>query len=211
MSDSLRSLQIDTLMIEQWRARGFDYEQEFVRDVVTTPIEKKSDLNLNFKWLEDFFKFLFDNESLRTVCFIILIVLIVALFLFLLHAKFSEPATRRVEVEGEDTIYGIDFDGEIAAAEQREDYYQCIRMRYLKLLRLLQDSHHILWEPGKTVTQYTTEVNHPPFATLTRLFVRIRYGNYPASLSLYTEARTLADEVDTWVAAHPMERKEMAQ
>ena len=210
MSTMSSTLPVDTLFIRRLRLRGVDYDQEFVHDSIPEDVSAAPDAHADTEWLKHFLDSL-DNPPIRAFCIALLVVTAVLAIWFLVRRKFVSTAERLIVPEGEDTIYGVDFAADIAQAEQRSDYYQCIRLRYLQLLRLLQDEHCIDWQPGKTVSQYTTEVTYAPFSDITRLFVRIRYGNYPASAALYAEAQTLAEAVGQWVTDRHKGRKEAAR
>ena len=98
--------------------------------------------------------------------------------------------------EAEDTIYGIDFDAVISKALGREDYREAVRMVYLRTLKVLSDGQKIDWQPYKTPSQYVSEFSAvPAFRILTAHFLRVRYGNFPATRELYDEVENLGKEV----------------
>ncbi|MBQ8126951.1 MAG: DUF4129 domain-containing protein [Prevotella sp.] len=103
----------------------------------------------------------------------------------------SEKAAATDYTIAEDTIYGIDFDAELAAAEARGDYRQAVRLVYLQTLRRLSDSGQIDWHPSKTPRQYEREVGQGAFSELSHQFVRVRYGNFEATASTFAEMRRL--------------------
>lgn len=96
-----------------------------------------------------------------------------------------------------DTIYGIDFDREIERSYAAGLYDEVVRLCYLKYLRHLSDTHVVNWSEGHTPDYYVQSV--PPggqralLKKLTDVFVRVRFGHYPASLEC-------ADEVRGWTA-----------
>ena len=108
----------------------------------------------------------------------------------------------------EDTIYGIDFDAVISKALGREYYREAVRMVYLRTLKVLSDGGQIDWQPYKTPSQYVRELstssqlsssaataNPAVFRRLTTHFLRVRYGNFPATRELYDEVENLGKEV----------------
>lgn len=108
----------------------------------------------------------------------------------------------------EDTIYGVDFDAAITEALGRENYREAVRMVYLRTLKALSDTSQIDWQPFKTPSQYVHEfadacslrsggaaANPAAFRTLTAHFLRVRYGNFPATRPLYDEVENLGKEV----------------
>ena len=96
--------------------------------------------------------------------------------------------------DGNETIYGIDFDAEIAKALAASNYRQAVRYLYLKTLRRLSDAGHINWQPSKTPSQYVYEVQRDEFRQLTQHFLRVRYGNFEATRELYDEMLRLSKE-----------------
>lgn len=95
----------------------------------------------------------------------------------------------------EDTIYGVDFEANIRQAVERGDYRQAVRWVYLQTLSLLTEAGRIDWQPHKTPAQYTREVATAPFSELSRHFVRVRYGNFDASASLFDEMKALQSDI----------------
>lgn len=94
-----------------------------------------------------------------------------------------------------DTIYGVDFDREIERSYADGLYDEVVRLCYLKHLRHLSDTHVVNWSEGHTPDFYVQSV--PPgerrarLKRLTDVFVRVRFGHYPAS-------QECADEVRSW-------------
>ena len=108
----------------------------------------------------------------------------------------------------EDNIYGVDFDASITEALGRENFREAVRLVYLRTLKTLSDTKKIDWQPFKTPSQYVREfsaacslcsggatVNPAAFRTLTAHFLRVRYGNFPATRPLYDEVEKLGKEV----------------
>ena len=114
---------------------------------------------------------------------------------------FNRSKRNKYAADGEDTIYGIDFDKQIAKAKSKEDYYEVVRLVYLQTLKKLNDAGLIVWEPYKTPTQYLYEVKDATILArlrpMTTLFLRVRYGKYEATESMAGEV--MAD-LDTVVA-----------
>lgn len=96
----------------------------------------------------------------------------------------------------EDTIYGIDFNGELARALARGDYYNAVRMVYLRTLRRLFDRKLIDWRIYKTPTEYTRELPSDDFRRMTLVFMRVRYGNYPASADAVADMQRYEDALN---------------
>lgn len=99
----------------------------------------------------------------------------------------------------EDTIYGVDFQAEIAEALARRDYKEATRLLYLQTLKELSDKEVIDWQLYKTPTQYIYEVKpedrREQFRDLTNRFLRVRYGNFEATEPLFNEMKSLQTEI----------------
>ncbi len=99
----------------------------------------------------------------------------------------------------EDTIYGVDFTAAIEAALAGGDYREAIRLLYLQTLKVLTDEGRIDWQLYKTPTEYTYEVKpeniRTPFRQLTNLFLRVRYGNFEATETVFREMQALQETI----------------
>lgn len=193
MTNPSDTLTLDPTLIARWRADGVDYTQEFA--TISNHAKEQTSTGINpDKWLNSMMP---DNESSRMAGAVILCIIAAIVTIIILRKKFEAPALRvTLDPDEEDTIYGVDFVKALQTAEEEHNYVQCIRLRYLQLLRLLHDQQKICWLPGKTSTQYVNEVNLAPFSALTQTFVRVRYGKYPADEMLYAELNSQAQEVE---------------
>lgn len=183
------SLTLDSAYYEQLLARGLDYDQEFghkEEKTTATTVGRST----------PYIKPPIISEPVQAAL-IALFVGLLAFGLWQLYAKkFIRVGTKDyLPLAEEDTIYGIDFEQQLREAETRGDYYQCVRLGYLRLLRQLHDTQRIYWNESKTTRQYVEEMDNRDFATLTHLFVRVRYGNYPADDQMYDEVKALAASV----------------
>ncbi|MBQ0023135.1 MAG: DUF4129 domain-containing protein [Prevotellaceae bacterium] len=186
---------IDSALVREWQEQGYDYNREFgVKDAK----EEKSfispdDISLNPYDLGS------KEKASPIVQFLsilgILLAIGVGAYLYFRRYGIVQKKVNFADLE-EDTIYDIDFDKELAQYEMSCDYFQCVRLCYLSLLRHLHDTNRINWMPHKTSTQYIYEMkSEANFIALTNLFTKIRYGNYEATKELYDEAKRLAAEV----------------
>ena len=116
--------------------------------------------------------------------------------LFMRSRKSTLPYT-----VGEDTIYGVDFAERIADALARTDYREAVRLLYLQTLKQLSDGKRIDWQLYKTPTQYIYGVRLPAFRQMTNHFLRVRYGNFEATETLFHAMRDLQKEVEKGGAA----------
>ncbi len=186
----------DTLAVDSTRLHDiFDgvahnYDNELMGD------ESRSLLDMFFDWFSDWIKDLLNSvepsdpgNSLFWWCvgFVLLglVVWLIArskLRLFWRKGKDKEDYT----IE-DDNIYAFDFDREIADALAGGNYRHACRMVYLQTLRRLSDAQQVEWRPYKTPTQYTAECSRESFVAMTQQFLRVRYGNRPASRDTYDQ------------------------
>lgn len=138
------------------------------------------------------------------IILVVLFVVLVLLLVWFVYRRRPELFTRSGKkalpyTVSEDTIYGIDFEAEIAAALDRGDYREASRLLYLQTLKMLSDNAIIDWQIHKTPTQYVYEVRvearREPFRQLTNRFMRVRYGNYDATARSFDDMRQLQAEV----------------
>ena len=95
-----------------------------------------------------------------------------------------------------DDIHAVNINDELAAARQRHDHRAIVRLVYLHTLRQLDQGHRIAWLIHKTPSQYASEYPLPAFCQMTRHFLRVRYGEFPADEGLCREMDSLALEVE---------------
>lgn len=206
MTSPADTLVLDSALISRWRADGVDFTQEFTEEHQhkQTKTHTSSDWNID-KWVQGLLP---NSDTGKMIGALILAAMVVATLVILSRKKFEAPAQRlTLDPDEEDTIYGVDFAAALRSAEEEHNYVQCIRLRYLQLLRLLHDRQMICWQPGKTSTQYIDEVNLEPFTALTQTFVRVRYGKYPADELLYADMARQATMVEQQIGT-THERKE---
>ena len=186
----------DTTQIHAWQSdAAYDYQREFM------------DMQPNlWDWLlaqlGDFLMSLFGSETASAITTPLLISLGLALFLFVgwfvyktRPGLFHRNQKLGVEALEEENIYGIDFDTIIRRAVADGDYRQAVRYVYLQTLRHLSDHALIDWMPHKTPTQYILEYQKDDFRRLTNLFLRIRYGNFEATPSIYDSMLQLQSSI----------------
>ena len=193
MSDTLSC---DTLQLSLWRSDGaYDYGRELVAPRVNL-------MEWLLQQINDFLNSLFGEVMGSRLTLPLIVMAGVALiglivwYLYRTHPGFFAKSGRQTdEMEGEETIYGIDFEGEIARAVAKDNYTAAVRWVYLQTLRQLSDTGRIDWQLYKTPTQYVYECRHPAFRELTNHFLRVRYGNFEADESLYHRLCDLQHEV----------------
>lgn len=101
--------------------------------------------------------------------------------LFKRHLTNPEP-----DFVGED-IYQVDYEHEMEEALRSRNYAALVRLVYLRTLLDLDGQQRIAWRIYKTPSQFASECQHPAFSRMTQVFLRVRYGQFPADKKLYEE------------------------
>lgn len=196
------TLVCDTARISWWHSQpAYDYN----RELITPEIDVFRWLSMQMaKLLSAIFGSQFAEEYTGLVLICLAAVIIVFL-LWVLYRKRPEllmRSSRQVKVAysvEHDTIYGIDFQQKIAEAIARRDYREAVRLLYLQTLKQLSDAEKINWQLYKTPTEYIYELKpeslRTPFRELTNRFLRVRYGNFEATDSLFHEMEELQSAV----------------
>jgi len=166
-------------------------------------------------WINDFFKDIFGvkdtvfsaHSDMRYV-WIALAVIVLLVIAYFIYKKKMFFFSKKTKVEDdyqivEDTIYGIDFDADIATALTSGNHKEAVRLKYLQCLKMLSDGSFIDWRIYKTPKQYTQEFTSAQFKDLTRRYVLVRYGNYNSSLSTYEEINALYEDIKTHLSKIP--------
>lgn len=178
-------------------------EYDYNRELITPEVNLMAWLNMWMgKLLQKIFGSKFAEEYTGIILFILFAIVILLIIWFVykkrpeLFMRSKKSMPYRVE---EDTIYGVDFDKEIDAAFSRNDYRETVRLLYLQTLKQLSDDEAIDWQPYKTPTEYIYEVKNNalkvPFRELTGRFLRVRYGNFEATETLFREMQVLHREI----------------
>ena len=172
----------DSARIAYWRTNpDYDYNSE----LYLMSLDNDDDIfSIIAKWFKRLFELTYENDILEYFLLILSIIVIGILVWFFIVRKnstlFNKLKHNKNLGEIEDTIYGIDFDKQIAKAKNREDYYEMVRLTYLQTLKKLNDAGLIVWEFYKTPTQYLYEVNDVKVLArlrpMTNQFLRIIYG-----------------------------------
>lgn len=196
------TLVCDTLRVAYWQSQpAYDYN----RELVTPELDVWGWLSAKLgKLLSAVFGSRFAEEYTGLVLLCLTAVMLVFL-LWILYKKHPElfvRLSRRSAVAysvHEDTIYGVDFQQEIANALQRQDYREAVRLLYLQTLKQLSDAEKIDWQLYKTPTEYIYELKadspRASFRELTNRFLRVRYGNFEATAPLFQEMQALQTEI----------------
>jgi len=191
------TLVIDTTTLRALQAdKAYDYTRDFLHEDFNV-IEWIA--NMVGKAFSAFFNSDFFGPDMVPLWITVALVLFVGALFFisrrhrnLFNTQGKSPLAYAVT---QDTIYGIDFDKAIAQAFGDGNYREAIRLIYLQVLKQLDDSGRIQWQQSTTPSEYARQLPAPAFRQLTNMFLRIRYGDYPASQTLAEEATQLASQV----------------
>jgi hypothetical protein len=200
------TLVIDSVQIAKWQSQpDFDYNRELVEGGMTFSEWLMQKIN---ELLGDLLGQMWGNSLVSWSLAILGLSVLVIIGLYVWRHNpqlFQGKGSLQPDEDGtEDTIYGVDFENTISQAVDREDWREAIRLRYLQTLKALSDNGQIDWQPYKTPMQYVQELNKSfqtspgkgSFRALTAHFLRVRYGNFPATQELYTEVCDLRKEVN---------------
>lgn len=192
------TLLIDSTHLQAWTTNAdYDYSRETAQSGSTLLGQLMSAID---SWLERLFSGMGDgvNTQVWTTIGIITLVLVVTI-LFIRYPQLFGRRNKKFKDEEdkatEDTIYGVDFEGDIRRAAAAHNWREAVRLTYLHALRLLHDGGRIDWQPYKTPTQYTREVTSADFRTFTNHFLRIRYGGFEATEELFDTMRSLMETI----------------
>ncbi len=185
--------------------QGHDYNRSLVGDSLVAgqrPDEiGLEDYDPQSGIMADFFNHLVNFLSDVPVwVYVIIGVVVFSLILYWMYRSnlfYKDTASDKDPLDdSDDDIYAVDIDSDLDAARQRLDFPAIVRLVYLSTLRKLDEGHLIDWRIYKTPTQYAGEFTHPAFATMTRHFLRVRYGKFPATQELCDEMDALSRELE---------------
>lgn len=190
----------DSLTVAYWQGQP---EYDYNRELITPEFDILAWLNL---WVGRLLQKIFGSafaEKYTAAVLVALFVVVLLLIIWFIYKKRPELFVRSkrtlpYRVEG-DTIYGVDFQKEIDSAISRKDYREAVRLLYLQTLKYLSDTGKIDWQLYKTPTEYIYEIKSDalktPFRELTNRFLRVRYGNFEATIALYQEVQAFQKEL----------------
>ena len=203
MSFQADTIVYDTRKISDYQENSrFDYNSQL-------DLPDNSWFDIISRWFNDMLNTIFSGsfeENVTTPVMITLFVVILfSVFFFLykkrpelfLRTKKNTPLSYSIE---EENIHKIDFNKEISAALENNDYRLATRLLYLQTLRILSDNNLIDWQIHKTPTDYLYEIKNiemvPLFRKLTNNFLQVRYGNYIASQESFYDMSEIRTEID---------------
>lgn len=124
--------------------------------------------------------------GLAVLVLIVMLVLKVDAFKVFYSAEGASTIKQNVFDEN---IHEIDFEKEVQAAVDMQDYRRGVRLLFLYALKILSDKQYILWERGKTNHEYVDEVKDESLRNwlndLSYYFDYAWYGNFQVSKDLF--------------------------
>lgn len=202
MTSSPDTLVCDTARIAVWQSDpAYNYNSE----LVTPDLDLMGWVGM---WVRKFMRHIFGSQFAEEYTGIVLAGVAIVIFLLLIWFLYKKRPELFMWMRDnhlpytiqEDTIYGIDFQSVISLALSRNDFREAIRLLYLQTLKQLSDEDRINWQPYKTPTEYIYEIKletlRVPFRQLTNSFLRVRYGNFEATESLFVEMQACQKEIE---------------
>jgi hypothetical protein len=198
LASALDTLTYNASEIAKWQSDSrYNYNREFLHD-------DRSLWQIIQTWIYDRLYELFGRDAdvhqisiWLTVIFVLIIIAVVSFLIYRHHGLFKR--SQKIDSDAytieDETIYGINFDEETKEALLRNDFREAVRLIYMQTLKTLSDENLILWELYKTPRQYTMEFHHESFNKLTREYVKIRYGNFIASMTSVDTMRQWQHEI----------------
>jgi hypothetical protein len=97
----------------------------------------------------------------------------------------------------QENIHEMDFEKLIREALEKKEYRMGVRLTFLHALKILSDSHQVVWQPGKTNQDYTEEMREGPLKTgfneLSFYFEYAWYGEFVVNESMYRRVKEIFD------------------
>lgn len=147
----------------------------------------------------------------RTTFWTIVIIVSIAIILFFAFRYMgktsgiwskSDKDNLNFESLQEENIHEINFEEKIAQALSTHNYRLAIRLRYLYILKILDDRGVIQWQSGKTNHDYILEVHargneqsYALFRQISHAFDFAWYGEHESTLEDYNEVKILFDQL----------------
>lgn len=194
---------IDQNVIDSFK-NDADFDYETVE--TTAPDWWIATKNWAYNLFLRFFEWLFGVEQasgafnvfLKILPYVLLVVLVFILIKFFINvnARAISYAQKNKTVvtlsEEEHIIKNEDIQKLIQQALAAKNYRLAVRYYYLYILQLMDENGIIVWELQKTNTDYNRELEKidlkKPFATITRLYEYIWYGDFPIDENKYLKA-----------------------
>lgn len=142
---------------------------------------------------------------LKLIPYLLLFFLIFLLIRFFINANLRNMKNAEINKsavglsEEENIIKNENIDDLIQQALANNDYRLAVRYYYLQILKLLSEKEIIAWELQKTNSDYLYEISQidlkTPFATVTRWYDYIWYGDFDIDETKYKKVAVTFDEL----------------
>ncbi len=189
---------------EKYSSEAFQYEQ--------VEGEAENLLARLVSWLldrvGDLFGFEVDPSTYELVQFVVYGIFIILALYFIVRILTGQRATSLFSKKGaqiapltfsEKNIETVDLNGYIQEALRQNDYRLAIRYMYLRALKHLSECNIIEWDPDKTNSDYTHEIQQAnvrqEFQKISYLYEYVWYGEFPMENEGFGRAKTHFDNL----------------
>lgn len=194
----------DSSQLQNWKHdRGFQYQKGIIPRITWWDRFK---LWLWEKWID-----LMSTEGGSRTFWIVMGIISISAIVFLVSkymgktsSIWSKSDKDNLDFESlqNENIHEINFEEKIAKALSSNNYRAAIRLRYLYILKTLDDRGTIHWQSGKTNYDYVLEVRSQANDETYQLFKQISiafdfawYGEHDATLDNYNDVKSFFDQL----------------
>lgn len=202
IAQHIDTLTCDTTLLHSFRQNPYyDYNQEIAQTDAPSLLDNVfGAINRGLNSLLDVDSSGGDDFLTRLWLLVgVIVVIVVVYYLIKKHPHLfarHETVTEALDYqEIEEDIHELDLDTLLSQALEQGNVRQVCRLRYLITLKALADAGAIDWQRYKTPSQYAAEYPSPEFRALTREFLRIRYGDFQATVETYDAMTRTGEEV----------------
>ncbi len=158
-------------------------------------------LDFNFEILFEILKYLFLFAVVAGVLYFILKGDFSFNFMRKRNDNVDEIISESTKIETEEQLQAIGFEGQIAAAENNQNYRLAIRLYYLWLIKIMVEKGYIKFHIDKTNQDYCNELQGKPpyseFVNCTNYYNYVWFGEFEIDETLY---RKIANRFKTLIA-----------
>lgn len=187
--NTLLSRRFDSTQLQQWKdSRDFQYQKNPIPEIGLWERFKE--------WLAHLWYEMMSTRTGANTFWTVVILLSIAIIVFFVwkykgaNGMWSKSDKGNISLESlqEENIHEINFEEKIAQAISAGKYRLAIRLRYLYILKILDDKGIIKWQAGKTNYDYILEVRATSSEETYTLFKQISiafdfawYGEHDAT------------------------------
>ncbi len=203
--NAIQTRRFDSTQLRDWKnSRDFQYQKNPIPEI---------GLWERFKmWLARLWYEMMSTQAGINTFWTVVIILSVSIIIFFVWkykggttGMWSKSDKGNIDLESlaEENIHEIDFEEKIAQAISAGKYRLAIRLRYLYLLKILDDKGIIKWRAGKTNHDYILEVRsvsseetYALFRQMSTAFDFAWYGEHNATVDDYENVKTIFDKLN---------------